>query len=168
MDKTKVTKDLENNTLIIERVFDAPQEKLWRAYADREWFEAWWGPEGWQTTTKDFDFKVGGRIHYGMKCEDPKQTDWFGKTAWGVMTIEAIDEPHSFTASDSFCDADGTIDANMPTQKFAVELADVDGQTNLISRSVCDTAEQLEMLVKMGMAEGFASQLNRLETLLNK
>ena len=39
MDKTKVTKDLENKTLTIERTFDAPKEKLWRAYTDKEWFK---------------------------------------------------------------------------------------------------------------------------------
>ena len=79
MSQTKVTKDLENKTLIIERTFDAPAQKLWRAYADKEWFEQWWGPEGWQTTTKEFTFAPGGRIHYAMKCVDENQGEWFGQ-----------------------------------------------------------------------------------------
>jgi uncharacterized protein YndB with AHSA1/START domain len=166
VDKVKVTKDLENNTLIIERTFDAPKEKLWRAYADKEWFEKWWGPEGWETTTKEFDFRPGGQIHYAMKCVDEKQGEWFGQESWGLMKITSVEEPNSFAANDFFANADGTIDSTKPAQKFIVELVDEGDKTRLVSRSITESAEQLEELVKMGMVEGFSSQLNRLEQLL--
>lgn len=166
MDKTKVTKDIENKTLTIERTFDAPKEKLWRAYADKEWFQKWWGPEGWQTTVKEFDFKPGGKIHYGMKCVDESQGEWFGQESWGLMQIESADEPNSFTAADYFSDAEGVVAEGMPSQKFVVEFVEDGGKTRLVTRSITETAEQLEELVKMGMVEGFASQLNRLEQLL--
>jgi uncharacterized protein YndB with AHSA1/START domain len=100
MGQTKVTKGLDNKQLIIERVFDAPAEKVWKAYADKGMFEAWWGPEGWQTTTKEFDFTEGGRIHYDMKCMDEAQGEWFGKSSWGLMVIESVDAPRSFTYKD--------------------------------------------------------------------
>lgn len=166
MDKVKVTKDLENNTLIIERAFDAPKEKLWRAYADKDWFEKWWGPEGWETTTKEFDFSQGGRIHYCMKCVDENQGEWFGQESWGFMEITAIDEPNSFSAKDFFSNPEGTVQEGMPTQRFMVEIVERDGQAVLVSHSITESAEALEELVKMGMVEGFASQLNRLVTLL--
>lgn len=166
MDKTKVTKDLKNKTLVIERTFDAPREKLWRAYADKEWFERWWGPEGWQTTTKEFNFSVGGRIHYVMKCVDKNQGEWYGQESWALMEVEALDEPNSLAMNDYFANEDGTIKKDMPSQKFKVEFIEEDGKTRLVSRSVCETAEQLEGLLKMGMVEGFSSQLNRLETLI--
>lgn len=166
MDKTTVTKDLENNTLIIERAFDAPKEKLWKAYTDKEWFEKWWGPEGWETTTKVFDFRPSGTIHYGMKCVDKSQGEWFGQESWGLMTIETVEEFRSFTALDSFSNAEGIINKEMPRQKFEVELVEENGKTRLISRSICNNVDELEQLIKMGMIEGFSSQLNKLETLL--
>lgn len=166
MDKTKVTKDLENKTLTIERVFDAPVEKVWKAYADKDMFEKWWGPEGWETTTKEFDFRPGGRIHYGMKCVDENQGEWFGQESWGIMEIESVDAPAGFRAKDHFADADGNMNGEMPTQIFEVELKDEEGKTRLVSRSVLDTVEQLEELVKMGMVEGFDSQMNKLEKML--
>lgn len=166
MDNVKVTKDTANNTLIIERTFNAPIEKLWKAYANKDWFQKWWGPEGWETTVKEFNFSVGGKLHYGMKCVDKNQGEWFGQESWGVMQFEAIDEPHSFTAVDNFADAEGNINNEMPTQKFKVEFVEADGKTTLISRSITDSPEQLESLIKMGMVEGFSSQLNKLETLL--
>lgn len=166
MDKTKVTKDLENKTLTIERVFDAPKEKLWKAYADQATFEKWWGPEGWETTTKEFDFRPGGKIHYGMKCVDENQGEWFGQESWGLMEIESVDEPTTFRAKDHFSDTEGKLNDEMPTQIFEVELQDEDGKTRLVSRSITETVEQLEELVKMGMVEGFNSQMNKLERML--
>lgn len=166
MDKLKVTKDLENKTLVIERTFDAPKEKLWNAYAQKEQFERWWGPEGWETTVKEFTFAPGGRVHYGMKCVDQNQGEWFGQELWGLMILETVEEPNRFVAQDRFSSADGTIDEQMPAQKFEVEFIEEGGKTRLVSRSVTESAEQLEELVKMGMVEGFASQLNKLEKLL--
>lgn len=166
MDKMKVTKDIENKTLVIERTFDAPKAKLWGAYSNKELFEAWWGPEGWQTTTKEFDFKPGGRIHYCMKCVDKNQGEWFGKESWGLMVIENIDEPNGFSATDYFSDESGTPNAEMPTQKFIVEFVEEEGKTRLVTKSVSESVEKLEEVIKMGMIEGFGSQLNRLEKLV--
>ncbi|MEK7510731.1 MAG: SRPBCC domain-containing protein [Patescibacteria group bacterium] len=168
MDKVHVTKDLENKILTIERSFDAPKEKLWKAYADKQWFTRWWGPEGWETTVKEFDFVPGGKIHYGMKCVDENQGEWFGKESWGLMVLESIDEPTSFSAKDYFSDVDGVVDPTLPAQKFTVELIEEGDKTRLVTRSITDSAEQLEQLVAMGMIEGFSSQLNKLEKLLGE
>jgi uncharacterized protein YndB with AHSA1/START domain len=168
MSKVKVTKDLENKTLIIERTFDAPKEKLWRFYAEKDLFEKWWGPEGWETTAKEFDFKVGGRIHYDMHCVDRNQGEYFDMHSWGMMEIETLDAPTKFIAKDFFSNAEGTVDEDKPTQKFNVELVETDGKTTLISRSITNSVEELEELLKMGMVEGFDSQLNKLEKLLSE
>lgn len=168
MNKTNVTKDIPNKTLIIERVFDVPKEKVWQAYANKEMFEKWWGPEGWQTTTKQFEFKPGGRIHYCMKCEDKHQVEWYGKESWGLMDIETINEPTTFSVKDYFSDAEGTINTTMPSQRYTVEFIDEGGKTRLVTKSFLETSEQLEQLIKMGMVEGTDSQLNRLEALLKE
>lgn len=47
-----------------------------------------------------------------------------------------------------------------------MEFVEEGSNTRLVSRSTAESAEQLEELVKMGMVEGFASQLNKLEKLL--
>lgn len=164
MDKVKVTKDLENKTLIIEREFDAPKEKLWKAYADKEWFEKWWGPEGWETVTKEFNFVPGGRVHYDMKCVDESQGEWFGQSSWGLMVLETVDAPNSFTYKDYFSDENGTMNQEMPTLRITNEFVELDGgKSKLVSTSVADNAEQIEELIKMGMLEGFSSQLDKLD-----
>lgn len=164
--EVKVTKDLENKTLIIEREFDAAKDKVWKAYADQATFEKWWGPEGWETKAKEFNFVPGGRVHYDMKCVDENQGDWFGKSSWGLMVIDTVDAPNSFTYTDYFSDEDGTINKEMPALRIINEFVEAEGKTTLVSRSVADTAEQIEQLVQMGMVEGFTSQLLKLDTLL--
>jgi len=165
MDKTKVTKDLEAKTLTIERTFDAPKEKVWRAYADKDLFMKWWGPEGWETTVKEFAFEPGGRNLYAMKCVDKNQGEFFGQESWGLMEYETINEPDDFTYRDSFANADGTKQENMPVIDIEVKLVEQDGQTTVVSTSKADSAEQIEKLLSMGMAEGIASTFNRLDQL---
>lgn len=164
--EVKITKDLENNTLIIEREFDAPKENVWRAYADREWFEKWWGPEGWETSAKEFDFVSGGRILYDMKCVDENQGEWFNQSSWGLMVIDSVDTPNSFSYTDYFSDENGAINQEMPSLKITNEFIEENGKTKLVSRSIADSAEQIEQLIKMGMVDGITSQMRKLDQLL--
>jgi uncharacterized protein YndB with AHSA1/START domain len=101
-----------------------------------------------------------------MKCVDKNQGEFFGQESWGLMKIETVDAPNGFTAQDFFSDAQGTINKKMSGQTFTIELVEEDGKTRLISRSMTNTTEQLEELVKMGLVEGFASQLNKLEKII--
>ena len=165
MSEVKVTKDLENKKLIIEYAADGSKDKVWQAYADREMFEKWWGPEGWETTTKEFNLTPGGKIHYGMKCVDENQGDWFGQTSWGVMDIIEVSPNDIFTYMDYFSDENGVLDTGMPAMKVTNEFIEEDGKTKIISTSFADSAEQIEQLVNMGMIEGFTSQLNKLDRL---
>jgi uncharacterized protein YndB with AHSA1/START domain len=168
MEKTKVTKDLENKLLIIERVFDAPKSRLWQAYADKDLFVRWWGPEGWETTVKEFDFKPGGRNHYGMKCVDENQGEWFGRESWGIMQYESMDEPDNFVYKDYFADAEGNIQEGMPAIAITIELVESDGQTTLVTRCQAESAEDIEKLVAMGMIEGLSSSADKLERLIKE
>lgn len=167
MNEVKVTKDSENKTLVIEREFDGSVDKVWKAYADKETFEKWWGPEGWETTTKEFNFVSGGRVHYGMKCVDEQQGEWFGQTSWGLMALESVEDGKSFTYKDYFSDENGVLNQELPVLTITNEFVDLgDGRSKLVSRSVADNAEQIEELIKMGMLEGFSSQLTKLDAML--
>jgi uncharacterized protein YndB with AHSA1/START domain len=166
MDKTKVTKDMENNTLVIERVVDAPRAKVWRAYSEKELFTKWWGPEGWETSVKEFEFKPGGRIHYCMKCVDKNQGEWFGQESWGLMELKELNEPDGFEYMDYFSDDAGAINKEMPGLRTEVELVEQDGKTTLITRAYADSPEGMQQLLEMGMVEGFTSSIDKMERVL--
>ena len=166
MNELKVTKDLENKTLTLTRDFDGSIDKVWRAFADKETFEKWWGPEGWETKTTEFDFTPGGRVHYGMKCVDEDQGEWFGQSSWGMMLIDSVDAPNRFTYRDYFSDESGTLNQDMPTISVTNQFVEENGRTKFTSVSQAESADQIEELLKMGMVEGFTSQLSKLDAML--
>lgn len=166
MSEVNVIKDLENKKLVIEYVANGSKSKVWQAYSDKDMFEKWWGPEGWETGTKEFEFNPGGKVHYGMKCTDPAQGDWFGQTSWGVMEILDVQPEDNFTYMDYFSDEDGDLNKEMPALKVTNVFIEVNGTTKIVCTSFADSAEQIEELIKMGMVEGFTSQLNKLNELV--
>ena len=52
------------------REFDAPRELVFRAFADPKHLAQWWGPDGFTTTTSDFDFRPGGTWRFVMHGPD--------------------------------------------------------------------------------------------------
>lgn len=166
MSELKVTKDLENKKLITEYLAAGPKDKVWAAYTQKDMFEKWWGPEGWVTTAKEFNFTPGGRVHYGMKCIDENQGEWFNQTSWGLMEIKAIEEGKSFTYGDFFADEAGNINKDMPVITVTNEFIEDGNKTRIISTLLADSADQIEQLINMGMTEGFSSQLKKLDILV--
>ena len=44
--------------LVIERIFDAPRELVWRAWTEPEHFMRWYGPKGMTLPTCEIDFRA--------------------------------------------------------------------------------------------------------------
>src|SRR5688572_15726476 len=109
MSKNTITVNKETNEFIAERVFDAPRTRLWDAFAKPEQLAKWWGPNGWETTIKTFEFTPGGTWLYGMKCVDENQGEWYGQESWGKAVFGEITEPEKITYRDSFSDPDGNV-----------------------------------------------------------
>ncbi|MBH1980443.1 SRPBCC domain-containing protein, partial [Candidatus Saccharibacteria bacterium] len=86
-------------------------------------------------------------------------------SSWGVMQIKEVNEGKSFTYQDFFSDEDGVLDMNMPALIVTNEFIEEDGKTRIISTSLADNPAQIEELIKMGMIEGFSSQLDKLDKL---
>ena len=52
--------------MIIERVFDAPRELVYRAWTEPEHLAKWWGPQGMSVVTVEHDFTIGGSWRFEM------------------------------------------------------------------------------------------------------
>jgi len=68
------------------RVFEAPRALVWTAWTDPEHLSKWWGPNGFTTTTKKFEFKPGGEWLFTMHGPD-------GVAYRNEITYTAIVEP---------------------------------------------------------------------------
>jgi uncharacterized protein YndB with AHSA1/START domain len=67
---TAVAEDTADRELIVSRLFDAPRELVWQAWADPEQKAQWWGPLGFTTTTLRYELRVGGVWQQVMRGPD--------------------------------------------------------------------------------------------------
>jgi uncharacterized protein YndB with AHSA1/START domain len=52
------------------RVFDAPCERVFRAWTDPDHLAKWWGPKGFRNTFEEFDMRPGGVWRFVMHGPD--------------------------------------------------------------------------------------------------
>lgn len=170
MEKSAMVSRVENDrVLVLERVFEAPRDLVFRMFREAEHIKHWWGPRGWEVTHCTVDFRPGGVWHYCFKCVDPKQGDFFGMESWGKAVYKEIDEPNTIVYTDYFSDAEGRTNDAMPSTDIRMEFVDLgDGKTKLISSSEYATAEALKTVIDMGMLQGITETWDRLEERLNE
>lgn len=118
--------------LVVERVFDAPRELVWRAWTDPEHFKRWYGPQGFTLPTCEIDFRVGGRHLWGMRSPDG-----FEMLSAGVY--QEIVPFERFVATDAMVDADGNPasmgEGHLTETVLTMTLEDLgDGKTKMTLR----------------------------------
>src|SRR5688572_18916685 len=62
---------ISKNAIVIERVFDAPVELVWKMWTEPEHFKHWYGPEGFTVSMSEMDFRVGGKRFMCMEKPEP-------------------------------------------------------------------------------------------------
>ena len=87
---------------VISRVFDAPSERVWKAWTDAAELKKWWGPQGFKLHTCKVDLRPGGVFHYGMTAPD-------GTEVWGKFTYRSIEAPKKLLFVVSFSDPKGGV-----------------------------------------------------------
>jgi uncharacterized protein YndB with AHSA1/START domain len=154
-----------DRTYVMERVFDAPRELVFEAYSTAEHLKNWWGPKGWTLPFCEVDFRPGGTWLYCMKgpvgSEDGEMME-----SWGKAVYQEIIEPERIVYKDTFVDSDGSRVEGTPEMLITVEFVEEEGKTRLISKTLFESAEQLQQVLEMGMEQGFSETLDRLEAYL--
>lgn len=100
--------------VVISRVIDAPRELVFEAFTEVRHLSHWWGPEGFTTTTRAFEFRVGGVWEFVM--HGPDGTDYQEWISWtevapperiALLHGESRDDPNAFDSVLTF-EPDGT------------------------------------------------------------
>jgi uncharacterized protein YndB with AHSA1/START domain len=167
MTANKMISKVEDNVLVLERVFDAPRELVFKAYSEAEHLMRWFGTTGWPLTVCNIDFRPGGVWHFCMKCTDENQ-EYYGQESWGVGVYREIVEPERIVYVDSFSDAEGNINKEMPETVVTLSFVDQEGKTKLISRAQYASADALKTVMDMGMLEGITATWDNLEKFLEE
>jgi uncharacterized protein YndB with AHSA1/START domain len=89
--------------IVISRVIGAPRELVFEAFTEVRHLSRWWGPEGFTTTTRTFEFRVGGEWDFVM--HGPDGTDYQEWITWreivpperiALLHGESRDDPDAF------------------------------------------------------------------------
>ncbi|RUT35664.1 SRPBCC domain-containing protein [Paenibacillus zeisoli] len=153
---------VEGQELVLERVFNAPRDLVFKAFSEAEHLKHWWGPRGWILTVCHVDFRPEGIWHYCMKCIDENQGDFFGMESWGKAVYKEIVEGEKIVYVDYFSDAEGNEAVGMPSSYITMTFEEQEGRTKLTSRSKYDSVEALQAVLDMGMEQGITETWNRL------
>jgi uncharacterized protein YndB with AHSA1/START domain len=163
-----MTSKVEDQTLIMERTFDAPRELVFKVFSDPTHLAHWWGPKGWHTEIRQFDFKPNGIWHYCMRCTDKNQGEFYGQESWCKAVYQEIIEPEKIVCIDTFTDQEGNAIEGMPEMLITLTFLEFEGKTKLINHTRFASAEALKFVLDMGMIEGMAESLDRLAYLLQE
>lgn len=159
--KTQITKDAQERSILVSRVFDAPIEKVWQAYTESELLDQWWGPSPWKAETKSMNFKEGGYWLYAMVGpENEKQ--------WSRMNYQKITPYKSIDIEDAFSDENGDLNRDMPIGKGKITFTQTTGGVKVDFKSIYPSEADLDKLVEMGFEQGISVCYDQLDNLLKE
>ncbi|GHF62962.1 SRPBCC family protein [Seohaeicola zhoushanensis] len=157
--KFQFAADMVANTIRVKREFAAPRQMVWDCYTRADLLDRWFAPKPLTTATKHMDFRVGGYWHFAMI--DPAGTEY-----WSRQDFLAITPIDAFSARDCFTDATGEPNTALPASRFDLSFSDVPAGTLVGTLVTYASADDLQKVIDMGMKEGLASTLDRLDELL--
>src|SRR5260370_26340150 len=94
---------------VISGVIGAPRELVFEAFTRVRHLSRWWGPEGFATKTRSFEFRVGGEWDFVM--HRPDGTDYPERITWReILPPDPIpplhgqppDHPHPLETAPTF------------------------------------------------------------------
>lgn len=148
-----VRDDLQSDReIVIERLIKAPRRFVWNAFMEPGHVEAWWGPDGFTTTTHSRDFTPGGTWRFTMHGPD-------GRDYENRVDFDEIVEPERVSYHHG-----GGEEFKPVTFLASITFEERDDGTLVTLRSVFPSAEMCEMVVRdYGAIEGGRQTLARLE-----
>ncbi len=164
----------ELKEIMIERVFDAPRELVWKYWTEPEMIQKWWGPETFTAPSIKVDLKVGGKYIFAMKGPDGSEWD---QVMYSAGVYKEIVPHEKLVVTDYFSDEDGNMmnpdqfgqDSNFPKESTVTVLFEEieGGKTKLsVIYPKPETEAQMEAILKSQMTEGWQSSFNKLEASL--
>jgi uncharacterized protein YndB with AHSA1/START domain len=152
--------DLAAKKIHIAREFNAPIEKVWKAWTDPDLLGKWIAPKPWTAETKIWNFTVGGIWLYAMVGTE-------GQKHWTHVEFTAIEEGRAFSSTGMFSDEDGNTAPGGPQSHRVTKFSSIEGnRTKVESVITFDEESTIRMFVEMGFEAGTTMSLNQLDEFL--
>jgi len=99
-------RQFEARTIVSTRVFAAPRESVYAAFADPARLAQWWGPTGFTTTIHEFDLRPGGRWRLTMRGPDgsryENESEFITVAPPEGLALRHLDPVHGFQMTMAF------------------------------------------------------------------
>ena len=160
---------VEGRDLVIERIFDAPRELVWKAWTEPERVMRWWGPKEFTSPAAQIDFRVGGKYLFAMRSPGFQE----GRDLWSTGVYREIVPLERIVRTDSFADEKGNVvpatyygmNADMPLEMLVtVTFEEHEGKTKLTLHHVGIPAGA----DREGANQGWSESLDKLAEYLAK
>jgi uncharacterized protein YndB with AHSA1/START domain len=155
-----ITSAPSDRELLLTATFDAPPEKVFRAWTDPELLKQWFAPRPWTIHEIAMDFRAGGKSFFKMRGPQGEEFP-----APGVI-LEVVPNRRIVT-TDAFTEAWRPSEKPFMTTVVTFEPAP-GGKTNYSARVLHWTAADREAHEKMGFHEGWSQCADQLAELLAK
>jgi uncharacterized protein YndB with AHSA1/START domain len=137
----------------IERVFDAPRDRVYATFTDSELIPEWWGPRGGTTIVDQMDVKAGGAWRYVIRTADGDETAFRG-------TYREVSPPERVVQTFEWEGMPGHVSIE------TAEFEDLGDRTRVITTSLFHTPEERDGMLASGMEHGLNETYARLDELL--
>ncbi len=137
----------------VERIFDAPRERVFAAMTDPQAIPHWWGPRDTTTTVDVMDVRPGGSWRFLVGSDGEEAIGFRG-------TYREIEAPERIVQTFEWEGMPGHVSVETAV------LEDLGEQTRLVTTSIFHTAEERDGMLGSGMEGGLNETYERLDEVL--
>jgi uncharacterized protein YndB with AHSA1/START domain len=137
----------------IERVFDAPRDRVFAVYTDPALIPEWWGPRETRTIVDEMDVRTGGRWRFIVRDANGTETAFRG-------AYREVTPPERIVQTFEWEPMAGHVSVETAT------FEDLGDRTKVTTISLFHTREERDGMLASGMEGGLKETYARLDELL--
>jgi uncharacterized protein YndB with AHSA1/START domain len=137
----------------IERVFDAPRDRVFAVYTDPSLIPEWWGPRGTTAVVDQMDVRPGGSWRFVVRSSDGSETAFRG-------TYREVAPPERIVQTFEWEGMPGHVSVETAT------FEDLGERTKVTTTSLFHTPEERDGMLQSGMEHGLNDTYARLDEVL--
>ena len=137
----------------VERVFDAPRDRVFAVYTDPELIPEWWGPRNTTTIVDRMDVRPGGSWRFVSRDADGNESGFRG-------TYREVTPPERIVQTFEWEPMAGHVSVETAT------FEDLGDRTKVVTTSIFHTTEERDGMLGSGMEGGLNETYARLDELL--
>jgi uncharacterized protein YndB with AHSA1/START domain len=151
--KTATVTTPTDREIRVERIFEAPRERVFATMTDPELIPQWWGPHDTKTVVEEMEPVTGGLWRFQAEDCDGNKTLFRG-------VYREVSPPERLVQTFEWDGMPGRVSVETAT------LEDLGERTRVVSVSIFYTSEERDSMLSSGMERGMNETYERLDALL--